>query len=92
MTIIYLSLVEAGRKEGSMLVECTFFLVKEDRASRISLNKDSSFSLLSVSNFLYWLSEIFTKGRSILSRSSFTDLEQHPLGTKTGLMLMLTKV
>jgi len=50
------------------------------------------FSLFSASNSLYWLSEIFKKGRTILSRSSFADLEQHLLGIKTGLMAMLTKV
>ena len=75
-----------------MLIECSLFLVKEDRASRISLDNGSFFSLFSVFSSLYWLSAIFTKGRTIFSRSSFTDLEQHLLGTKTGLMAMLTKV
>ena len=92
MTVLYLSLAEAGKKEGSVLIECFFFLVKEDRASRISLDNDSFFSLLSLSSSSYCSSEIFTNGRTVLSGSFFAELDESFLGTRTSLMAMLMKV
>jgi len=75
-----------------VLTECSFFLAKEDRACRINLDNDSFFSFFNLSSSSYWLSEIFTKGRTIDFCLSLVSLAEQFLGTEIGLILNSKRV